>query len=459
VRSWLDPGFGNQPMPGAGSLAPRVLPLSVAAVATYATVRLVLLDFGASSVQSAAPFVSPAGAALGVYLAALALVGALLGGRAALGGLAATGLLVLTWATAHELTGLPLLAAWSALFLAGLIALRVIDPPARRLVIRPLLIRQIRFRPWLRLALPAAILAPVLLALGHLFLVDLPVTQVGFGWVPDVPFSSAGTAAAAVVAGAAVLAGTIVGGRRARRAGILVAGAVTAYLVPFEVPAWVVVVLWSLIGAAALVAERLDEGGTTWFRRASIAITALAAVVAFVEVAPPARLVVSASGLEAIRVLETLAAFLFVAGVLALRSWRGRGWRHVRWIDAGATVTAVYLLSVTVVGAFATRIGTGLAVEEIQTQGQVALSVTWAALGAAAFVSGLRLRRPEPRLGGLALIALATGKVFLFDLAALDVAYRVISLVVLGLLLLTSAWLWQRLRPREEMPLEVPPSA
>ena len=39
------------------------------------------------------------------------------------------------------------------------------------------------------------------------------------------------------------------------------------------------------------------------------------------------------------------------------------------------------------------------------------------------------------------------GKVFLIDLSALDVAYRVISLIVLGLLLLASAWLWQRLQP------------
>jgi hypothetical protein len=40
-------------------------------------------------------------------------------------------------------------------------------------------------------------------------------------------------------------------------------------------------------------------------------------------------------------------------------------------------------------------------------------------------------------------------KVFLFDLAALDVAYRVISFIVLGLLLLASAWLWQRAQPRK----------
>ena len=65
---------------------------------------------------------------------------------------------------------------------------------------------------------------------------------------------------------------------------------------------------------------------------------------------------------------------------------------------------------------------------------------------------GLRLRIDDLRHGGLALLALATAKVFLFDLSALDVAYRVISLVALGILLLTSAWVWQRLQPKA--PLE-----
>ncbi len=92
----------------------------------------------------------------------------------------------------------------------------------------------------------------------------------------------------------------------------------------------------------------------------------------------------------------------------------------------------------------------------MKTQGQVALSVTWAATGAIAFVAGLRSRIAELRQGGLALLALAAGKVFLFDLAALEVAYRVISLIALGLLLLASAWLWQRLQPRP--PAEEPPT-
>jgi uncharacterized membrane protein len=67
-----------------------------------------------------------------------------------------------------------------------------------------------------------------------------------------------------------------------------------------------------------------------------------------------------------------------------------------------------------------------------------------------AFVIGLRRRAAELRLGGLGLLGIATIKVFLFDLAALEIAYRVISLIALGLLLLASAWIWQRLQPGKE---------
>ena len=86
--------------------------------------------------------------------------------------------------------------------------------------------------------------------------------------------------------------------------------------------------------------------------------------------------------------------------------------------------------------------------------------MTWAVIGVVAFVAGLRLRIDDLRHAGLALLALAAAKVFLFDLSALDVAYRVISLIVLGLLLLASAWLWQRSATRRPPPTtDEPPSS
>jgi len=84
--------------------------------------------------------------------------------------------------------------------------------------------------------------------------------------------------------------------------------------------------------------------------------------------------------------------------------------------------------------------------EDLQKEAQVALSVLWSILGGVFFAAGTLLRRPPVRLFGLALLGLATAKVFLVDLAALDVAYRVLSLVALGVLLLISAVVYQRMQ-------------
>jgi uncharacterized membrane protein len=78
----------------------------------------------------------------------------------------------------------------------------------------------------------------------------------------------------------------------------------------------------------------------------------------------------------------------------------------------------------------------------------VTLSVL-AVLGIGAFMVGIRRESQDARFGELALLGLATAKVFLFDLASLDVAYRVISFVALGLV---GAWLSQRQQRRAPAP-------
>ncbi len=78
--------------------------------------------------------------------------------------------------------------------------------------------------------------------------------------------------------------------------------------------------------------------------------------------------------------------------------------------------------------------------------GQTLLSVFWAGCGIAALVIGLRLSVRLLRIGGLALLCLAATKVFLYDLGALQSAYRVGSFIGLGLLLLGAGFAYQRLR-------------
>ena len=115
-------------------------------------------------------------------------------------------------------------------------------------------------------------------------------------------------------------------------------------------------------------------------------------------------------------------------------------------LGAAAAVAFLYLGSVAIVTAFQPgpdAIRTGLDVG-IRQQGQALLSGFWGVCGFAALWLGLRTRTPIVRLGGLGLLALATGKVFLFDLSALGSVYRIGSFIALGLPLLTAAFVYQR---------------
>lgn len=79
---------------------------------------------------------------------------------------------------------------------------------------------------------------------------------------------------------------------------------------------------------------------------------------------------------------------------------------------------------------------------------QVLLSALWGAIGVAALVGGLVRDVAPLRTGALWLLLTALAKVFLYDLSALTSIARVASFIVLGLLLLLSAFAWQRIRPR-----------
>jgi uncharacterized membrane protein len=67
-------------------------------------------------------------------------------------------------------------------------------------------------------------------------------------------------------------------------------------------------------------------------------------------------------------------------------------------------------------------------------------------VGGALFAVGLLRDVAAARLFGLGLLGLATLKVFVVDLAELDVAYRVLSFIGLGLVLLGSSLFATRVR-------------
>jgi len=84
-----------------------------------------------------------------------------------------------------------------------------------------------------------------------------------------------------------------------------------------------------------------------------------------------------------------------------------------------------------------------------------ALSVTWTVYAAYMLVLGICLRSTAVRLSALALLGVTLVKVALVDLAFLEQAYRIITFIVLGAILMTGAWLYNRFAARL-MPAEKP---
>jgi uncharacterized membrane protein len=82
----------------------------------------------------------------------------------------------------------------------------------------------------------------------------------------------------------------------------------------------------------------------------------------------------------------------------------------------------------------------------VREQGQAIVSAFWSLLGLGLLWAGLRRDERAWRIAGFGLLAVAVAKVFLYDMAALGMEYRVISFVVLGLLLLAGAYAYQRMR-------------
>ena len=75
---------------------------------------------------------------------------------------------------------------------------------------------------------------------------------------------------------------------------------------------------------------------------------------------------------------------------------------------------------------------------------QLALSLLWTIYATFLILMGVRKASPSLRWQGLALLGLAVGKVFLYDLSSLEKVYRIVSFVVLGLLLLVVSFYYQR---------------
>lgn len=82
----------------------------------------------------------------------------------------------------------------------------------------------------------------------------------------------------------------------------------------------------------------------------------------------------------------------------------------------------------------------------------LAVSAWWLIFAAALVLVGFRRSLKQLRLGGLAVAGLAVAKVVLYDLSSLDALYRVGSVFLLGLVMLSLAYLYYRNDRSEERP-------
>jgi uncharacterized membrane protein len=75
---------------------------------------------------------------------------------------------------------------------------------------------------------------------------------------------------------------------------------------------------------------------------------------------------------------------------------------------------------------------------------QLSLSVVWALYASGLLVAGQIRRLRLLRVMGLALLSVTALKVFIWDLSSLDRAYRIISFIMLGAILLVVSYFYQR---------------
>jgi len=409
--------------------------------------------FSAGAPADAVPFLNASGGALAfVTLAAGAAIW-FLHRRGERVGVAAVMASVIALALPHELSGAWLVAAYGLLTAGGLL----VERRWLRLSILTELgslehDREVGLAIGER-ALYASAGFAALLGVAWVIRDHLPVDRFADGLQAFAPFAprpflDGHTLAAAIVAATALVVAFGAGDRRFRWIGCVAAAITVGYLVPFEVgPAWSVVA-WLGLGLGLQVLDTYWQ--TDRPRRPYVAYGfAIAAVLETIAVvATPDRLVVRPTAFPEPAIFNSgLLAVTALAAAFAARAFLRPRDRDARIAGLLAGAAGVYLLSIGVVDVFQANLGGGIAFEELHKQAQVALSVLWAVLGVVGFVIGLVWQSTAARLFGLGLLAIVTVKVFIIDLAALDVAYRVLSFVALGLVLLGAAYLASRFQP------------
>lgn len=212
--------------------------------------------------------------------------------------------------------------------------------------------------------------------------------------------------------------------------------------------------LWTVYGAAALgVAIRRGRTSLRW----GAVILLLIATVKIV-------------GLDShfydaewhsLIVNQTFGSYLLLIGALASAIWFYSNVNNVEEDEKRSMLTALIIsvnvlaiigLSLEALGHYAVLMRQiGLQADgltNLKLAQKLSISLVWTIYGGAMLTVGIARRSRLLRLMGLLLLGLAILKVFVLDLASLKQLYRTISLIVLGAILLSVSFLYQRYRQR-----------
>jgi uncharacterized membrane protein len=211
--------------------------------------------------------------------------------------------------------------------------------------------------------------------------------------------------------------------------------------------------LWTVYGAAALIIG--IRRGSKWLRAGALGLLALTAVKALTYdvsyyAAPWHGLVFN----------QTFAVFAALVAALAAGVWfysraanvdeQERG-LIVPMLIVAANLLAVLALSAESYGHYEMHIAgspPGADLRDLRLAQQLGLTVVWTIYGGALLTIGLVRRRPLLRVMALALLGMTIVKVYLLDIWSLAKLYRIIALILLGVVLLLVSFLYQPLRRR-----------
>jgi uncharacterized membrane protein len=166
----------------------------------------------------------------------------------------------------------------------------------------------------------------------------------------------------------------------------------------------------------------------------------------YLSVAPPDALV-DATKLSTAAAASTLIASVLLVACSVVLLWSLPRRESAAW--AGGAAVAVYAATTFTVTAGVLAGGEGRGF----FAGHMAATICWIAMAAALFVYAARVARSARSLpigGGLALVAAAMAKLFLFDLGTLDGIFRVVVFIVVGLVLLGMGAGYARLLEKQD---------